>query len=776
MKEEELLLLLREAVGQGLPPGFRVPGYRLLRLLGKGSQGAVFAARLLEGGDEVAIKILLRPALPGSRAARRLEREWALLERLDHPGILRVLGHGRTAGGHPYLVQELLKGPSLDRVLPLGRPGPCATLDGALDLFLALCRAVAHAHKRGVLHRDLKPSNILLDAAGRPRVADFGVAVALEDTEGGATVLTRTDVLVGSLAYAAPEQLGLEEGDADLRSDIHALGAILHEILTGEPPLEPGLPLARALRERDARGFLRPVAVHRRRRAAGELPPGTPRRLPRDLDAVVAKATARRKEERYQSVDALAEDLERLRRGQPVRVRRAGAAERLLRLTRQHPLASLFLLLALAGLAATAWQAQREARLRSGLSKWALQAQALLLDDALNALGRFEGTAAERETLILESLRLFEDALREFPEDPSVRAARAKALYHLGVLKRDRGRPHEAEAAYLEALEEFEALEREGASGEPWRRWRSLTSVRLGDLAKEALGFDAARAWYLRAEALDRDRVAQDPSDRTALDDLFWSQHRLGDLAWRQDEFDVARARLREAEALATRLGELGASEESRDRMRLALETSWANLLLTHQDLEAARRALRVAVERARAVLAAEPSAPEPRARLAWALASLARAEQEAGDEEAARRALEECRSHLARVRKALPEHFDLEILDRLVSFQVLELDLRLPGGRETALAALRTELLPGLDAFLPAAAGRPAALQLLLGRVEPLVGALAEAGEAALAADLLDRLLEAARPWLSRGEERRYRKWLQDLRAAAGSDGSGRE
>jgi tetratricopeptide (TPR) repeat protein len=176
-----------------------------------------------------------------------------------------------------------------------------------LELFTTICEAVHFAHQRAVLHRDLKPGNILIDAAGRPHILDFGVARPLAAP---AEPMTQAGQFLGTLAYAAPEQIGGESGGADVRSDVYALGVILYELLAGRPPYDVAGPLREAIRTVTE---LLPLAP-------GRCVPGCGSGA--DTDAIVLKALAKEKERRYQSAEALADDVRRALAGEPVEARR----------------------------------------------------------------------------------------------------------------------------------------------------------------------------------------------------------------------------------------------------------------------------------------------------------------------------------------------------------------------------------------------------------------------------------------------------------------------
>lgn len=301
--------------------GRRLGPFQLHEVIGTGGMGVVYRARQAEPERIVAVKVL-RSDLPPADA-RRILREAGILARLRHPHIAQVHVAGRIdgdAGSRAYFAMELVDGASLlDHAAGLA-------LESRLALFVAICNALQHAHESGVIHRDLKPGNIRVDTEGRPKVLDFGIAIATDPA------LRSTEIgLRGTLAYMSPEQL--RSGELDARTDVYSLGAVLYELLSGRPPLHFAqrslVAEARAIEEEE------PVAL-------GALDP----QLRGDLEAIAACALAKDRERRYRSAAALADDVERHLRGLPIQARMPGAWYRTTKFVNRHrvPVASLIVL------------------------------------------------------------------------------------------------------------------------------------------------------------------------------------------------------------------------------------------------------------------------------------------------------------------------------------------------------------------------------------------------------------------------------------------------
>ncbi len=303
--------------------GQQIGAYVLEAPLGQGGTGTVWRARRADGRFEgkVAIK-LLHLSLLGREGAQRFEREGAILARLDHPNIARLMDAGVTRAGQPYLVLELVEGQRIDRYCNALR----LNVAQRLTIFAAVLGAVAHAHTQLVIHRDIKPSNILVSTEGVVKLLDFGIAkLVLDEAElAGLMPITREGSFAMTPEYAAPEQL---RGQAvSTATDVYALGVLLYQLLVGSHPTAPagGSPdeVMRATLETDA-GRLTSAVVATAGTAADRdtSPQRLRRQLQGDLENIVARALRKIPAQRYPTVAALGEDLRRHLAHEPVSAR-----------------------------------------------------------------------------------------------------------------------------------------------------------------------------------------------------------------------------------------------------------------------------------------------------------------------------------------------------------------------------------------------------------------------------------------------------------------------
>jgi tRNA A-37 threonylcarbamoyl transferase component Bud32 len=291
-----------------------IPGYTVLGELGRGGMGVVFKARPEQLGRIVALKMILAGQFAGSEAIARFLAEAEAVARLQHPQVVQIFRIGDHEG-RPFLEMEFVEGGSLADRLD-GIPWPPVEAARAVEL---LALAVHHAHLKGIVHRDLKPANILLTLEGTPKITDFGLAKCLGADQG----LTRTDSIIGSPSYMAPEQTGGGIHRLGPATDVYSLGAILYELLTGRPPFRAATILDTLEQVRSAA----PAPPSR-------LVPG----LPSDIETITLTCLHKDPARRYRTALGLADDLRRYSLGEPIEARPVGLLERGLKWGRRRPL------------------------------------------------------------------------------------------------------------------------------------------------------------------------------------------------------------------------------------------------------------------------------------------------------------------------------------------------------------------------------------------------------------------------------------------------------
>ena len=335
----------RGFVDDAAPP--TIGGYTLLEVIGEGGMGVVHLARQAHPERLVALK-LIRPGFVTPAAIARLRSEATILGRLEHPAIARIYDAG-VAPWHgqeqPYLALERIDG------VPLTTAVRGRSRRERLEIFLAVCDAVAYAHDQRVLHRDLKPANILVDDGGRPHVLDFGIAQMTDDQTWLAT-RTEASNVVGTLPYLAPELLASPPHPADEACDVYALGVLLFEVLSDARP-------------HDLDALTLPDAL--RRIAEDDAPTlgSLDRSLRGDLSVITATALARERGQRYASVAALADDVRAFLAQRPIAARPPSVVYRSRRWTQRHRVAvagALIVLVSAAAIITIALRRQADAR------------------------------------------------------------------------------------------------------------------------------------------------------------------------------------------------------------------------------------------------------------------------------------------------------------------------------------------------------------------------------------------------------------------------------
>jgi serine/threonine protein kinase len=333
-------------------PGARIGPYTLLKYLGEGGFGAVYLAQQEHPVRRTVALKIIKPGMDTRQVIARFEAERQALAMMDHPNIARVLDAGATETGRPYFVMEAVHGVPITKYCDQHK----LSTRQRLDLFVQVCRAVQHAHTKGIIHRDIKPSNILVAHAEDgstpiPKVIDFGIAKATRQRLTEHTLLTDTRQMIGTPEYMSPEQADGAGIDVDTRSDVYSLGVLLYELLTGTTPFDAKelrnkafAEMQRIIREVD------PPKPSTRLSTLGQTittvaadRSAQPSRLSQavrgELDWIVMRAIEKERARRYETASDLASDVERYLRDELVQARPPSRAYLFRKLVRRHRLA-----------------------------------------------------------------------------------------------------------------------------------------------------------------------------------------------------------------------------------------------------------------------------------------------------------------------------------------------------------------------------------------------------------------------------------------------------
>ena len=318
--------------------------YELLEIIARGGMGVVYKVRHRTLNRIVALKMIRAGEFASEAEAKRFQAEAEAAAHLDHPNIVPIYEVGEQ-DGRQFFSMKFLEGGVLgakarmeDRGLKMeadARASQPSSIryppSSSAELLVKLARAVHYAHQRGVLHRDLKPGNVLLDSQGEPHVTDFGLAKRLEST----LELTLSGAVLGTPSYMAPEQAAGRSGEITTAADIYSLGAILYELLTGQPPFQAATPLATMRLVLDEEP-VPPSQLIRQRSAKAKIQ-NPKSAIDQDLETICLKCLEKDPAQRYTSARALAEDLERWLHGEPILARPTRAWEVALKWARRKP-------------------------------------------------------------------------------------------------------------------------------------------------------------------------------------------------------------------------------------------------------------------------------------------------------------------------------------------------------------------------------------------------------------------------------------------------------
>jgi serine/threonine protein kinase len=422
--------MIKETNGNILLDGFadeqigqQVGRYKLLQKIGEGGCGVVYLAEQAEPvRRQVALKVI-KLGMDTKNVIRRFEAERQALAMMDHPNIARVLDAGATETGRPFFVMELVRGARITKFCDENH----FDTRQRLALFIQVCRAIQHAHQKGVIHRDIKPSNILVtlhDGAPVPKVIDFGIAKATEGSLTDNTLFTAVEQFVGTPVYMSPEQAEAGGLDIDTRSDIYSLGILLYELLTGRTPFDTTLlmqsgweQMRRTLREKEPPipstmiTSLRPTELTLAASRRQAEPLKLISQIKGDLDWIVMKAIEKERNCRYETANGLAMEIQRFLDNEPVMARPPNRLYRFQKLVKRNKVVfvagTVVALALLLGLGFSTWfffrereARQRETQLRAQAEDRAKVTQAVMLinqgkyEDADAILNETEMTSA----------------------------------------------------------------------------------------------------------------------------------------------------------------------------------------------------------------------------------------------------------------------------------------------------------------------------------------------------------------------------------------------
>lgn len=612
-----------------------VPGFELGDELGRGGMGVVFKARQLNPERLVALKIMRRNLATTDSAAARFRGESAAAARLEHPNIVRVYAVGETSE-HSYIALELIDGPSLSTLVSQDLPPQ----RDVAQLIATLARAVHYAHERHVIHRDLKPANVLIAADGTPKLTDFGLAKRLDADMGE----TNTGEILGTVFYMAPEQAMGVTRNIGPACDVHALGVMLYELLTGRRPYVG----------QDVLETLTLVA---------SAEPVSPRRLnPQislDLETICLKCLEKLPRDRYASAAELANELERVLRNEPIQARPAGAVEKTIKWSRRHPAAALAISATMFGLLAILCGAlwhdrqisnqlklteQQRDRAEYNLGQAQDQIDELLDEVTTGKLAALPPSSLIRTQMLEWALKLCLELRARNADNLHLRWQTARAERQVADIQRLLNHKTAATEAYAAAVNDLQNLHHDFPRVKDYRRELATALNNQGLLRLQTQPTDEDLRNYQLAVELWRGLVAEqrpdDPQHAQFAARLASTLSNLGLLLQSRQNLPQADTQLREAFALRQSLAEKNPQDAAIRAALAASEVNLGKLLYDQQRAEEAKALFISADERLSLAVAGKAGAGDVRHAQVVAKHNLALALAATGDQPGAEAAL----------------------------------------------------------------------------------------------------------------------------------------